>query len=175
MFFKWISDNWDYEHNEAVSVYGGNFTPEVEADLHAFVVPAGCHWKDVFETTKQTGAKNDQVLVQPQLANPNLLNNVFGDVNWSVRFDHESVSGDLLDSAYEYLLREFAEASGKKAGEFLTPRYVVHQIVTLLEPKSCDSIADPACGPGICPMTGTVTPASEVVVLGLAHSTATSS
>lgn len=167
MFFKWISDNWDYEHKEAVNVYGDNLTPEVEADLHAFVVPDGCHWKDVFETTKQTGAKLDQVLEQLQLANPDSLQNVFGDVNWanqerlpqsalkallnsfhSVRFDPDSVSGDMLGSAYEYLLREFAEASGKKAGEFFTPRHVVHLIVKLLEPKPGDSIADPACGSG---------------------------
>lgn len=167
MFFKWISDNWDYEHNRAVLDYGDSLTPEVEADRHAFVVPEGCHWADVFETTKQTGAKLDQVLQQLQLANPESLANVFGDVNWanqdrlpqtalaallnsfhSVRLDPNSVGGDMLGSAYEYLLREFAEASGKKAGEFFTPRHVVHLLVKLLDPKPGDSIADPACGSG---------------------------
>lgn len=167
MFFKWISDNWDYEHNLAVLDYGDNLSPEVEADRHAFVVPDGCHWTDVFETTQHTGAKLDQVLQQLQLANPESLANVFGDVNWAnqdrlpqtaltallnsfhgVRLDPDSVGGDMLGSAYEYLLREFAEASGKKAGEFFTPRHVVHLLVKLLDPKPGDSIADPACGSG---------------------------
>src|SRR5699024_4586617 len=79
----------------------------------------------------------------PQSALKALLNTFH-----EVRFDPDSVSGDMLGSAYEYLLREFAEASGKKAGEFFTPRHVVHLIVKLLEPKPGDSIADPACGSG---------------------------
>ncbi len=167
MFFKWISDIWDYEHNLAMLEYGDKLTSEVEADLHTFVVPEGCRWADVFETTQHTGAKLDHVLQQLQLANPESLANVFGDVNWAnqdrlpqgaltalmdafhgVRLDPVSVSGDMLGSAYEYLLREFAEASGKKAGEFFTPRHVVHLLVKLLDPKIGDSIADPACGSG---------------------------
>ncbi|MFJ2620087.1 class I SAM-dependent DNA methyltransferase [Glutamicibacter sp. NPDC087344] len=167
MFFKWISDNWGFEHNLAVLDYGDNLTPEVEADRHAFIVPGGCHWADVFETTQHAGAKLDQVLQQLQLAYPESLANVFGDVNWAnqdrlpqtaltallnsfhgVRLDPDSVGSDMLGSAYEYLLREFAEASGKKAGEFFTPRHVVHLLVKLLDPKPGDSIADPACGSG---------------------------
>jgi type I restriction enzyme M protein len=167
MFFKWISDNWDYEHDLAVQDFGEHLTPEVEADRHAFVVPDGCHWEDVFETTQHTGAKLDQVLQQLQLANPESLANVFGDVNWAnqdrlpqtaltallntfhgVKLDPDSVNGDMLGSAYEYLLREFAEASGKKAGEFFTPRHVVHLLVKLLAPKPGENIADPACGSG---------------------------
>ncbi|MGR6900392.1 class I SAM-dependent DNA methyltransferase [Glutamicibacter sp. V16R2B1] len=167
MFFKWISDNWDYQHAQAVADFGDELTDEAEADYHPFVIPDGCHWADVFETTSGTGEKLQTVLKQLQLANPESLANVFGDVNWanqdrlpqsaltallntfhSVRLDPDSVSGDMLGSAYEYLLREFAEASGKKAGEFFTPRHVVHLLVKLLAPQHGDSIADPACGSG---------------------------
>jgi type I restriction enzyme M protein len=167
MFFKWISDSWDHEHAQAVADFGDALTEEIEADYHTFVIPDGCHWADVIETAQQTGAKLDASLQRIQQANPDALAGVFGDVQWanqerlpqsalaallssfhSVRLDPDSVNGDMLGSAYEYLLREFAEASGKKAGEFFTPRHVVHLLVKILDPKAGDTIADPACGSG---------------------------
>ncbi|MDJ0322000.1 class I SAM-dependent DNA methyltransferase [Pseudarthrobacter sp. PS3-L1] len=167
MFFKWISDSWDHEHTRAVADFGDSLTQEIEADYHAFVIPDGCHWADVHQTAQQIGAKLSEALQRIQLANPDTLSGVFGDVNWAnkerlpesaltklldvfhpVRLDADSVKGDMLGSAYEYLLREFAEGSGKKAGEFFTPRHVVHLLVKILDPKPGDSIADPACGSG---------------------------
>ncbi|GAA3342558.1 class I SAM-dependent DNA methyltransferase [Amorphoplanes nipponensis] len=166
MFFKWISDNWDYQHAQAVKEFGENLTEEIEADYHPFVIPDACHWHDVHETSINVGAKLATCLQRIQQANPELAG-VFGDVNWankdrlpesalvalldtfhSVRLDPDSVSGDMLGAAYEYLLREFAEASGKKAGEFFTPRHVVHLLVRILDPQPGESIADPACGSG---------------------------
>lgn len=167
MFFKWISDSWDHEHARAVDDFGDALTEEIEADYHTFVIPDGCHWSDVFETSNQTGSKLDNAMQRIQQANPDTLAGVFGDVQWanqdrlpqsalaallnsfhSVRLDPDSVNGDMLGSAYEYLLREFAEASGKKAGEFFTPRHVVHLLVKILDPQPGDTIADPACGSG---------------------------
>jgi type I restriction enzyme M protein len=166
MFFKWISDNWDYQHAQAEKDFGSGLTDEIEADYHPFVVPKGCHWSDVYETSVNVGAKLATCLQRIQQANLSLVG-VFGDVNWankerlpesalvalldtfnSVRLDPDSVSGDMLGAAYEYLLREFAEASGKKAGEFFTPRHVVHLLVKILDPRPGESIADPACGSG---------------------------
>jgi type I restriction enzyme M protein len=54
----------------------------------------------------------------------------------------------VLGNAYEYLLKQFADESGKKAGEFFTPRTVVRLLTRILEPKPTDSICDPACGSG---------------------------
>jgi type I restriction enzyme M protein len=167
LFFKWISDTWDFNHSRAVADFGDDLDDEIEADYHVFAIPAGCHWKDVYNTVENIGDKLASTLLSIQEANPGDLDGVFGDVNWAnqdrlpetalvallrafdkLRLDQESVSGDMLGSAYEYLLREFAEASGKKAGEFFTPRHVVHLIVKLLDPKPGDSVADPACGSG---------------------------
>ncbi|PVZ61240.1 type I restriction-modification system subunit M [Arthrobacter sp. H-02-3] len=167
MFFKWISDSWDHEHLRAIEDFGDALTDEIEADYHTFMIPEGCHWADVIETASQTGAKLDNAMQRIQQANPDALAGVFGDVQWAnqerlpqsalaallnsfhpVRLDPDSVNGDMLGSAYEYLLREFAEASGKKAGEFFTPRHVVHLLVKILDPKPGDTIADPACGSG---------------------------
>lgn len=166
MFFKWISDSWDYQHAQAVADFGDDLTEVIEADYQPFAVPEGCHWSDVYGTAVNVGAKLATSLQLIQQASPNLAG-VFGDVNWankdrlpesaliallnsfhSVKLDPDHVSGDMLGAAYEYLLREFAEASGKKAGEFFTPRHVVHLLVKILEPRPGDSIGDPACGSG---------------------------
>ncbi|MCQ9162971.1 class I SAM-dependent DNA methyltransferase [Arthrobacter sp. STN4] len=165
LFFKWISDNWDFKHAEAVAEWEDDLTDEIEADYHVFDLPKGSHWVDVFETTSNVGAALRDALQGIEAANPERLAGVFGDVNWanedrlpstalknllksfhSVTLNPDTVSGDMLGAAYEYLLREFAEASGKKAGEFFTPRHVVHLLVKILDPQPKESIADPACG-----------------------------
>ncbi|MGH7609572.1 MAG: HsdM family class I SAM-dependent methyltransferase [Candidatus Dormibacteria bacterium] len=51
-------------------------------------------------------------------------------------------------AAYEYLLKQFADQSGAKAGEFFTPRAVVRLLSRLLEAQPTDSVYDPACGSG---------------------------
>jgi type I restriction enzyme M protein len=58
------------------------------------------------------------------------------------------VPNDMLGAAYEYLLREFADASGKKAGEFFTPRAVVRLLMRILDPQPGEAVYDPACGSG---------------------------
>lgn len=55
---------------------------------------------------------------------------------------------DLLGAAYEYLLKHFADESGKKGGQFYTPSRVVRLLVQLLKPKSGMSIYDPTVGSG---------------------------
>lgn len=55
---------------------------------------------------------------------------------------------DLLGTAYEYLIKYFADSAGKKGGEFYTPNEVVKLLVNLLEPEEESSIYDPTCGSG---------------------------
>lgn len=55
---------------------------------------------------------------------------------------------DLLGAAYEYLLKHFADESGKKGGQFYTPNTVVRLLVQLLQPKEGMSIYDPTVGSG---------------------------
>lgn len=57
--------------------------------------------------------------------------------------------GDVLGDAYEYLIGQFAMESGKKAGEFYTPRQVsevMAQIVSKSNPIS--TVYDPTVGSG---------------------------
>ncbi|TFC50856.1 SAM-dependent DNA methyltransferase [Cryobacterium sp. TMT2-17-1] len=167
-FYKWISDVYDYHHEQAMDDLGDDWSQELEdEDYQTFMIPADSHWDDTYEITKNTGAALNKALVAIQEANPGKLAGVFGDVNWAnteripenalrsllkvfhnpkITLDPAHVSGDMLGSAYEYLLREFAEASGKKAGEFFTPRHVVRLLVKILDPQPGDSVCDPACG-----------------------------
>lgn len=55
---------------------------------------------------------------------------------------------DLLGSAYEFLIGEFADSAGKKGGEFYTPRDVVRLMVRLLKPQPGMRIYDPCVGSG---------------------------
>jgi type I restriction-modification system DNA methylase subunit/very-short-patch-repair endonuclease len=61
--------------------------------------------------------------------------------------DKESRSKDLLGRAYEYFLREFALAEGRKGGQFWTPRCVVRLLVAMLEPFK-GRVFDPCNGTG---------------------------
>ena len=60
----------------------------------------------------------------------------------------KNVDPDLLGNAYEYLIKHFADLTNKKAGEFYTPRSVVHLLGLILDPKEGETIYDPACGTG---------------------------
>ncbi|MDD4149257.1 MAG: type I restriction-modification system subunit M N-terminal domain-containing protein [Bacteroidales bacterium] len=45
-------------------------------------------------------------------------------------------SKDLLGRVYEYFLGQFADAEGKKGGQFYTPESIVRLLVEMLEPYS---------------------------------------
>lgn len=113
------------------------------------------------------GAGLQLIFDRLQEANPDTLAGVFGSAQWankqvlpeerllavldvfsSLQLDPDSVTHDLLGNAYEYLLKNFADESGKKAGEFFTPRAVVRLMVQLLDPQAGESIYDPTCGSG---------------------------
>ena len=55
---------------------------------------------------------------------------------------------DLLGAAYEYLLKDFADQAGKKAGEFYTPAEVVRVCVEVCDPQENMRVYDPTCGSG---------------------------
>ncbi len=58
------------------------------------------------------------------------------------------ISEDVIGEAYIYLIERFASDTGKKAGEFYTPRQVSRILAKLTAPKPGDKICDPACGSG---------------------------
>ena len=61
--------------------------------------------------------------------------------------DKESRSKDILGRVYEYFLGQFADAEGKKGGQFYTPRCIVKLLVEMIEPYK-GRVFDPCCGSG---------------------------
>ncbi|MCB0035558.1 MAG: SAM-dependent DNA methyltransferase, partial [Anaerolineales bacterium] len=162
LFFKRICDVWDEEHVEMLETYGQDF-----ADEHRFQLPEGCHWNDVRETPLNVGTALNNALRGIESANQKHLYGVFGDAQWTNKdrlpdallkdlFEHFSklslgnkdVKNDVMGDAYEYLIKQFADSTNKKAGEFYTPRSVVRLMVDMLDPQEGETVYDPACGTG---------------------------
>ena len=59
--------------------------------------------------------------------------------------DSAARSRDVLGRVYEYFLSMFADAEGKRGGEFYTPRCVVKLLVEMIEPFQ-GRVYDPCCG-----------------------------
>ncbi|MEN8134459.1 MAG: class I SAM-dependent DNA methyltransferase [Thermodesulfobacteriota bacterium] len=70
---------------------------------------------------------------------PRLLDMVVQMID-KIKMDDRDTKGDL----YEYLLSKIATAGTN--GQFRTPRHIIRMMVDMVEPKSDDTICDPACG-----------------------------
>ncbi|MFT7157571.1 MAG: type I restriction enzyme M protein [Parvicella sp.] len=167
LFFKRVSDVYDEEYRSALEESEGDKEYANLPEFHRFIIPEGCHWKDVRETTTNVGLAIEQALRGIEQANQEFLYGIFGDAQWSNKnklsdrllidlIEHFSqydlrnsnVDSDLLGNSYEYLIKHFADLTNKKAGEFYTPRSVVHLLGLILDPHEGETIYDPACGTG---------------------------
>lgn len=170
LFFKRISDVYDEETAAAELMYGEDIVDYPEEELHTFLIPEGCHWQDVREKSEDVGHAIVSAMMGIERANPDSLSGLFSsfdDANWtdktkldderlkdlvehmsSLNVGNKNYSADVMGDAYEYLIKKFADMSKKNAGEFYTPRSVVKLMVRLLQPKSGESVYDPACGTG---------------------------
>lgn len=170
LFFKRISDVYDEENADNLQQYGDDIELYPEDELHTFIIPQGCHWKDVRETSEDVGKAIVDAMMGIEQANPDTLAGLFSsfdDANWTdkTKLDDERLknlvehmsslpvgnrnySADVMGDAYEYLIKKFADMSKKNAGEFYTPRSIVKLMVQLLQPKSGESVYDPAAGTG---------------------------
>ena len=168
LFFKRICDVWDDEYQEIVDETGDEqlaWFPE----SHRFQIPEDCHWVDVRAKPSNVGAALQRAMREIEKANPETLYGVFGDAQWSNKerlsdallkdliehfsslpLGNQNVTSDLLGDAYEYLIKKFADATNKKAGEFYTPQQVssvLARLVTVGKTK-LKSVYDPTCGSG---------------------------
>jgi len=165
LFLGRLSDAWDEEHAQAVEAFGEDVDDEVAADFHKFVIPDGCHWSDLRRVAENHGIELLRIMQRIEAANPDKLAQIFGNAPWAdpdkmpperlerliEHFNQKylgpsEVSNDLLGRGYEYLLKEFSDESATSAGQFFTPREVIHLLVRILDPQPTDAIYDPACG-----------------------------
>jgi type I restriction enzyme M protein len=139
---------------------------------HRFKIPQGSRWGDVLAVAENIGEKLTNAMRAVANANDE-LRGVF-TVDWNqpapdasgkklipnevvhaliqhfdeVDLSNKSVPPDVLGRAYEYLIKQFADDAGAKAGEFFTPPEVVDILVRILQPAAGDTIYDPTCGSG---------------------------
>jgi type I restriction enzyme M protein len=62
------------------------------------------------------------------------------------RLGLNDVEPDIIGRSYEYLIRKFAENSGKSAGEFYTPAEVGFVMARIMDAEPGMDIYDPCCG-----------------------------
>ena len=139
---------------------------------HRFQIPDGSRWGDVKAVSTNLGEVLTRAMRAVADANDE-LRGVF-TVDWNQpapdgsgkplisnevihalvqHFDehdlsNRSVPPDVLGRAYEYLIKNFADDAGAKAGEFFTPPEVVDVLVRMLEPRPGDTVYDPTAGSG---------------------------
>ena len=167
LFFKRISDVFDEETEDALKESDGDQQYALFPENHRFQIPDDCHWDDVRKKNTHVGQSLQRAIREIEKANPDTLYGIFGDAQWTNKdrlsdallcdlIEHFSkldlgnkvARADLLGQSYEYLIKKFADATNKKAGEFYTPRSVVNLMVRILNPREGETICDPACGTG---------------------------
>jgi len=166
LFYKRLSDVYQDEYDEAIEFSEGDESFANMPDQHRFVIPVSARWEKLRETNSNIGAFIQKALRTIEQKNERLYG-VFGDAQWTNKErlpDHlldslithfsqiplgiKAVNQDDLGTAYEYLIKKFADDSGHTAAEFYTNRTVVHLMTRIMALQPGESAYDPACGTG---------------------------
>lgn len=167
IFLKYISDAF-YELHKKLSAEKGadpEDADEYRAD-NVFYVPKKARWGYLQKNAKQPtiGQIIDDAMDDIEKGNPTLkgvlaknyarsnldktrLGELIDLIGTIALGDKENRSKDILGRVYEYFLGQFADAEGKKGGQFYTPRSIVKVLVEMLEPYK-GRVFDPCCGSG---------------------------
>ncbi|MBT4921706.1 MAG: SAM-dependent DNA methyltransferase [Rickettsiales bacterium] len=165
LFFKRLSDVWQEEYEQAYATFKDEELA-ADPDEHRFAIPEGAFWDDLAKQSTNIGEHLNNAFHKIEDANLR-LKDIFQDIDFNnkqrfpdsilqkliqhfdkYRLRNSDVSADMLGNSYEYLIKKFADDSGKKGGEFYTPEYVVKLMVKMLAPKEGMSVYDPTCGSG---------------------------
>lgn len=167
IFLKYISDAF-LEVHEGLEAdeYADPEDKDEYLALNVFWVPPEARWEYLQDRAKQPdiGKLIDDAMDAIEKDNPNLkgvlpkdyarealdkksLGGIIDLIGTIGLGDKESKSKDILGRVYEYFLGQFANAEGKKGGQFYTPRSIVKILVEMIEPYS-GRIYDPCCGSG---------------------------
>ncbi|HEU5048405.1 MAG TPA: class I SAM-dependent DNA methyltransferase [Rickettsiales bacterium] len=148
----------------------GNLARELEdrdyyTEANVFWVPENARWDSIRNNAKQPnlGKLIDEALLAIEAENPrlkNILDKRFArtelepgklgelvDEISKIGFEGKEKAKDVLGEVYEYFLGQFANAEGKKGGQFYTPASVVKIIVEIIAPHK-GKVYDPCCGSG---------------------------
>ena len=167
IFLKYISDSFEELHNKLQKdEYADPEDKDEYSAERVFWVPKEARWNYLQDHAKQPeiGKIIDNAMELIEKENPSLkgvlskdyarpaldkrrLGELIDLIGTIALGDNESKKKDLLGQVYEYFLGEFADAEGKKGGQFYTPRSIVKLLVEMLEPYK-GRVYDPCCGSG---------------------------
>ena len=167
LFLKYISDAFEERHAVLESERAEGADPEDPDEYRAeniFWVPPEARWQHLRAQARQStigqlvdtamaGIERDNLVLKRILpsdyARPALnkerLGQLIDGISKIQVGGQEARSRDVLGRVYEYFLSKFANAEGKKGGEFYTPRCIVRLLVEMLEPYR-GRVYDPCCG-----------------------------
>ena len=162
LFFKRLSDVYDEETQVALEESDGDEEYASFPENHSFIIPDGCHWNDVRDTSENVGTAIVNAMYGIERANPDRLSGVFSsfdDATWTdknklsderlknlvehmskIRVGNKNYAADVMGDAYEFLIKKFADLSKKNAGEFYTPRTIVKLLVMLMAPQAGETV-----------------------------------
>lgn len=86
LFLQRVSDCYDEETQDAIAQYGEDVDLFDEEEIHAFVIPDGCHWSDLRQTTEDVGQAIVNAMMGIEHANPNTMSGLysaFDDASWT--------------------------------------------------------------------------------------------
>ncbi|MEA5424919.1 class I SAM-dependent DNA methyltransferase [Synechococcus sp. CCY9202] len=176
LFLKRLSDAFDEAREGVVRYYLDRGKSQEQAEELAddkdeydrtFYVPEKGRWQNLKDLKHDIGAELNKATEAIEEHNPTLegvlvsidfnIKNKLNDGKLRDLLSHYSKfrlrnedfdRPDLLGSAYEYLIKMFADSAGKKGGEFYTPGEVVQLLVALIKPHAGMKVLDPTCGSG---------------------------
>ena len=176
MFLKRLSDAFEEAREVVVRYYVGKGKSRQQAEALAddedeydktFYIPPQARWDALKDLKHDIGAELNTATEAIEEYNGSLegvlvsidfnIKNKLSDKKLRDLLSHFSKHRlrnqdferpDLLGTAYEYLIKMFADSAGKKGGEFYTPSEVVQLLVSLLQPHAGMRIYDPTAGSG---------------------------
>jgi len=176
MFLKRLSDAFEEEQEKVVQHYLSSGKSSQDAQRLAmdedeydktFFVPERARWSHIKDLKHDIGSELNKATEAIEEHNSSLegvlvsidfnIKNKLSDAKLRDLLSHFSKhrlrnsdfeSPDLLGTAYEYLIKMFADSAGKKGGEFYTPGEVVKLLVSLLKPTAGMKVYDPTAGSG---------------------------
>jgi len=169
IFLKYISDAFSQKYEQLKFEIKEGADPEDPDEYRGsniFWVPVEARWDYLRNNAKKPEIGNliDNAMDAIERDNPHLkgilpkdysrpaldkkrlgeLIDLISNIGFS---DTESKNKDLLGQVYEYFLGQFADAEGKKGGQFYTARCIVKLLVDMIEPYK-GRVYDPCCGSG---------------------------
>src|SRR6478735_5898360 len=101
MFFKRLSDVWDEDYSQALDETGDEAYATATAN-DRFVIPEGAHWNDVRGAARDVGRAILSAFLTIEAANPERLQGVFGNANWTDK-------AQMSDSTLKNLIEHFSK------------------------------------------------------------------